>query len=461
MRSCRSTICRRPSDQEWFCDGIAEEILNALTPLKNLRVAAKASAFSLRGKSDDLKTIGEKLNVTTVLSGSVRRAGDRVRITVQLSEVATGFQLWSERYDRELRDIFDVQDEIAMAITDRLKVSLDDDPLDRLARLVERGTTDVEAYQRYLQGRAMLARRRGDVTKAIELFREAVVLDADYAMAWSGIADAYSMLVYYGLAPGAEVKPHAIAAATRAIELEPSSAAGHASLACAVLMFDQDLPRAEQEFERALQLNPRYVQGRCWYALFYLQWTRGAFDQGVMHARRALADDPLSAYPAMFLAGCLQVAGRLDEALATARLAVERDSESFAARWILGETLALAGRTDEAVAVYHEAAGMTDSPVALSGLAFAHAQAGRTADAARIHEELTARAGERYVPFVLLASTAAAAGRHDEAIALARHAWDHREPTFKLWARHFHELRTLRTDPRFDAILRELDAPRA
>ena len=186
------------------------------------------------------------------------------------------------------------------------------------------------------------------------------------------------------------------------------------------------------------------MQGRCWYALFYLQWTRGAFDQGVMHARRALADDPLSAYPAMILAGCLQVAGRLDEAIATARLAVERDSESFAARWVLGETLALAGRADEAVAAYHEAAGMTDSPVALSGLAFAHAQAGRTAEAARIHEELTARARERYVPFVLLASTAAAAGRHDEAIALARRAWDEREPTFMLWARHFHELRTLR-----------------
>ena len=153
-------------DQEWFCDGIAEEILNALTALKNLRVAARASAFSLRGRSDDLKAIGEKLNVTTVLGGSVRRAGDRVRITVQLSEVETGFQLWSERYDRELTDIFDVQDEIARAVADRLKVTLADGPLDRLARLVERGTTNVEAYQLYLQGRAELTRRGTGIRRA-------------------------------------------------------------------------------------------------------------------------------------------------------------------------------------------------------------------------------------------------------------------------------------------------------
>ena len=139
-------------DQDWFCDGIAEEILNALTPLKGLRVAARTSAFSFKGKGDDLRTIGEKLNVTTVLEGSVRRAGDRVRITVQLSDVANGFQLWSERYDRELKDIFDVQDEIAKAIAERLRVTLAGGKDDRL---VEQATTNIEAYQLYLKGRAL------------------------------------------------------------------------------------------------------------------------------------------------------------------------------------------------------------------------------------------------------------------------------------------------------------------
>ena len=163
-------------DQDWFCDGIAEEILNALTPLKGLRVAARTSAFSFKGKSDDLRTIGEKLNVTTVLEGSVRRAGDRVRITVQLSDVANGFQLWSERYDRELKDIFDVQDEIAKAIAERLRVTLaggEDD------RLVEKPTTNIEAYQLYLKGRALVDRRGASVPIGLSLLRTAVDLDPD------------------------------------------------------------------------------------------------------------------------------------------------------------------------------------------------------------------------------------------------------------------------------------------
>src|SRR5207247_3190051 len=173
-------------DQDWFCDGIAEEILNALTPLNGLRVAARMSAFSFKGKSDDLRTIGEKLNVTTVLAGSVRRAGDRLRITVQLSDVANGFQLWSERYDRELQDIFDVQDEIAKAIAERLRVTLAGDKHDRL---VEQGTANVEAYQFYLKGRALVDRRGASVPVGLDLLRKAVDLDPEYSLAWAGIAD--------------------------------------------------------------------------------------------------------------------------------------------------------------------------------------------------------------------------------------------------------------------------------
>ncbi len=151
-------------DQDWFCDGIAEEILNALAPLEGLRVAARTSAFSFKGKGDDLRTIGEKLNVTTVLEGSVRRAGDRVRITVQLSDAANGFQLWSERYDRELKDVFDVQDEIAKAIAERLKVTLTGGKDDRL---VEQATASIEAYQLYLKGHALLGRRGTSIPAAL------------------------------------------------------------------------------------------------------------------------------------------------------------------------------------------------------------------------------------------------------------------------------------------------------
>ena len=280
-------------DQDWFCDGIAEEILNALAPLKGLRVAARTSAFSFKGKSDDLRTIGEKLNVTTVLEGSVRRAGDRVRITVQLSDVQNGYQLWSERYDRELKDIFDVQDEIAKAIAERLRVTLAGAKDDRL---VEQATTNVEAYQLYLKGRALLGRRGVSIPLALDLFRKAVELDPGYSLAWAGIADAFTGLAITGSVRGSESKPQAMAAATRSIELDPGSAAGHTALACAALLYENNRTMARREFERALELSPSYALGRCWYALFYFQWACGEFEQGIAEARRALDSDPLSAY---------------------------------------------------------------------------------------------------------------------------------------------------------------------
>jgi TolB-like protein/Tfp pilus assembly protein PilF len=446
-------------DQEWFCDGIAEEILNALTPLQNLRVAARASAFSLRGRSDDLKTIGEKLKVTTVLGGSVRRAGDRVRITVQLSEVETGFQLWSERYDRDLTDIFDVQDEIARAVAGRLKVTLADGPLDRLARLVERGTTNVDAYQLYLQGRALLMRRGTGIHRAIQLFEQAVALDPKYSVAWAAIAEGHTVLATFGIVRGATSKPQAIDAAARAIELSPASAAGHAALAHAVLAFANDRSRAKLEFERALELNPHDVQARCWYALFYLQWVAGELEQGLEHARRALADDPLSAYATMIVAACLATAGRLDEGIEMGRQAMERDPESYVARWQLGVMLIEARQINEAIALLETSPAESANTLELVSLAFAYQQAGRTADAAVVHDRLRSNRGGRYVPNAFLALGAAAAGCQDDAIEYARAAWDDREPPFILFARRFPQWRPLHSDSRFQAILREMEEP--
>jgi non-specific serine/threonine protein kinase len=247
-------------DQDWFCDGIAEEILNALTPLPGLKVVARTSAFSFKGKNVDLWTIGEKLKVSTVLEGSVRRAGDRVRITVQLSNVQDGFQLWSERYDRELKDIFDVQDEIAKATAERLRVSLVGA---KGGRLVERATPNVEAYQLYLHGHALLGRRGASIPLALDLFRKAVELDPAYPSAWAGLADAFIGLAITGSVSGAQSRREAMAAAKRSIALDPESAAGHSALANATLLYENDRARAGEEFERALELNPRYALGRC------------------------------------------------------------------------------------------------------------------------------------------------------------------------------------------------------
>jgi len=444
-------------DQDWFCDGIAEEILNALTPLKGLRVAARTSASSFKGKSDDLRTIGEKLNVTTVLEGSVRRAGDRVRITARLSEVENGYQLWSERYDRELKDIFDVQDEIAKAIAERLKVTLAGA---KDVRLVGQATPNVEAYQLYLKGRALLGRRGASIPLALDLFRKAVELDPGYSLAWAGLADAFTGLAITGSVSSSESKRQAMAAATRSIELDPGSAAGHSALANATLLYENNRTRARQEFERALELSPSYALGRCWYACFYLQWARGEFEQGIAEARRALDIDPLSSYLSMILACCLCTAGRLEEAIETARQAVQQDPETFVARWILGVSLGTAGRFEEAVSTLEAAAGMSGRHSrALCSLAGVFAQWGKPLEASALHCELMDRASRGHISASYLALTAEAAGQREEALALARRAWDERDPPFILHARHFPEFRALRSDPRFAAILREMDSP--
>jgi len=439
-------------DQDWFCDGIAEEILNALTPLEGLRVAARTSAFSFKGKGDDLRTIGEKLNVTTVLEGSVRRAGDRVRITVQLSEVANGYQLWSERYDRELKDIFDVQDEIARAIAERLRVTLAAGKGDRL---VAQATTNVEAYQLYLRGRALVDRRGASVPAGLDLLRTAAELDPGYSLAWAGIADALTVLAYSGAVRGVESKTEAMAAAKRSIELDPSSAAGHTALACATLLFENNRAMAKREFEHVLNLHPGYSMARCWYASYYLSWTCGEYEPAITQARRALDSDPLSAYLTMSLGVCLFTAGRLHQAIDTCRRATQLDPDSFVSNWALGIALGLAGRFEEAIVTLEAAARMSQRhSLALTCLAGVLGQTGRQAEALAIHRELIDRASS----VTHLALTAEAAGQREEAMAFARRAWDDREPSFILWARHFPQYRSLHSDPRFAAILSEMDS---
>ena len=444
-------------DQGWFCDGIAEEILNALTPLPGLRVAARTSAFSFKGKGEDLRSIGEKLNVTTILEGSVRRAGDRLRITVQLSDAANGFQLWSERYDRELKDIFDVQDEIAKAIAERLRVTLGGGKADRL---VEQATTNIEAYQLYLEGRALIDRRGANVPAGLDLLRKAVELDPAYSLAWAGIADALTVLAYSGAQRGAETKAEAISAARRSIELNPRSAAGHIALAVAVLLYENNLPAARHWFERALELNPDFSLGRCWYGNYYWNWARGNFERGIAETRRALDGDPLSAYVTMTLGVTLFTAGRVDEAIDTCRRAIQLDPESFISRWALGVSLGLAGRFDEAVDTLEATATVSGRhPLSLTVLADVFGRRGMPDAALKLHRELLDRAAHRYVSPTHLALTAEAAGRHEEAIAFARRAWDDREPSFILWARQFPPYRALHSDPRFAVILREMESP--
>jgi len=412
---------------------------------------ARSSAFSFKGKHIDPRVVGEQLNVRTVLEGSVRRADNRLRITVQLVNAADGYHLWSERYDRDMKDIFAIQDEIAHSIAERLKVALERSGSESL---VKAATKNLEAYQLYLKGRALLYKRGLGVPRALECFKQAVALDPEYALAWAGLADSYTTLGYNGFAHPAATMPKGIEAARRAVDLDPSLAEAHNALAMACLMGTWDKVEGGREFVRALELNPRYIQARGWYALFYLQCAEELLEEGAAQAKIALESDPLSAYANSLFGFTCGMAGRYPEGVQACEHAVELDPDSFLARWCHHITLYFCGRFEEAVAVGEVAAAMSGRhPWVMGTLAAALADWGKPSDAEAIYTELTGRARRSYIPPAVLAMTAAAAGIQDEAMRHACQAFQIRDPMSQFFLSKLHPASArLLADPRFHEI---------
>jgi eukaryotic-like serine/threonine-protein kinase len=435
-------------ENEFFADGITEEIINALTKIDELRVAARTSAFSFKGKHVDLRIVGERLNVKTVLEGSVRKAGSRIRIMAQLVNVADGYHLWSERYDRELKDIFEVQDEIAGAIADRLKVALKGGQQPS----VKAGTSDLQAYQLYLKGRALLYRRGLDIRRATNCFEDAVALDPHYALAWAGLGDARNMLGLYGIERPEATMPRAKEAATRAVALDPTLAEAHGSLACITLLHDWDKAKAEAGFLRARELNPRYLQNLAWFALFYLVWTQGRFDEGIAIARQAAEYDPLSGYAQAMVAFAYAHSGRGKEAVQAASTAMQLE-ESFFTYWASQNAFHANRQFEEAVAVGETGLALSGRHAfAMSAQAMIFADWGKLSAAQALYAELVARAAQGYIPPSHLAIAASAAGETDKAVAHAREAFEIRDPML-VTAKYWPDFGRLREDPRFDNIL--------
>ena len=445
-------------DGEFFSDGLAEEILNALSQVDGLRVAARTSSFSFKGQAVAAGEIGAKLHVSTVLDGSVRRAGNRIRVTAQLVDAATGFQMWSERYDRELADVFDVQDEIARAIASKLKITISGGAA---GRIVKQSTTNVEAYELYLRGRALLLKRGRHVAEGTECLKRAVELDPGFAGAWSGLADTFTVRGYWGYATPGDTMPKALTAARRAVALDPELAEAHNALAEALLLWERDYAAAQASFERCLELNPNYTQGRCWYALFLLQCVQGRLQEGVAEARRAYDGDPLSAYTATICGFTLGVAGDSAQALTMARLGVERDPEALISHWVHGLTAHWHGQFEESVAAFTKAAQVSNrTPYTLSHLAMTYADWGKPDEARALHEELLAMRARVHVPCGTLAISAAASGDMDAAIDFAQQSCDEREPNLLILARVFPDYQRLRADSRFAAVLQRLALPK-
>jgi TolB-like protein/Flp pilus assembly protein TadD len=438
-------------ENEFFADGITEEIINALAQIEQLRVVARSSAFSFKGRHIDPRAVGHQLNVRRILEGSVRRADNRLRITAQLIDVENGYHLWSERYDREMKDVFEIQDEIAKSIAERLKITSagsEEGPL------VKAGTKNVEAYQLYAKGRALLYRRGGAILSAAQCFEQAVAIDSDYALAWAGLADSYTTLGYYGLARPDASMPKGMEAARRAVALDNSLAEAHTALAMASLMGVWDKAQAEREFQQAIKLNPTYIQTRDWYGLFYLQLAEGRLDEGADQAKLALVSDPLSAYAHAIYGMTCAVAGRKAEGIQVSRRAVELDPDSYIARIILQFVLHLDGKFEESVTVGESALAMSGRHSwSMATLAVCLADFGKRAEADAIYQEMLARAHRQYWSPAMLALTASSAGRQDEAIDHAREAYEIRDPHCEIFlSRHLDLPRRLYADPRFREI---------
>ncbi|MEA2761839.1 MAG: eukaryotic-like serine/threonine-protein kinase [Gemmatimonadaceae bacterium] len=397
-------------DNEYFSDGITEEILNALSRIPTLKVAARTSTFALKGKSLNITEIGQLLNVKTVLQGSVRRVGQRVRISAQLINARDGYHIWSERYDREIEDVFAIQDEIARTIVDRLKVKL---TAAQDQALGKRHTENVEAYELYLRGRHCWYRWniRGMLEKAIRHYQHALGKDPDYALAYHGLADAYSVPGLWGFQPPSSALPKALAAATRAVELAPDLAESRTSLGF-VQLLSLDWEAAESSFLHAIDLNPRYALAHSFHAwlLSIIERQREAAEAAALGVEL----DPLS--PATNgIAALVSYHGRqYDQAITECQRALERDRTSFLA--LLAMTLSYAAKGMYKDAINHAERGLALSPevnLLRALLAVVYAMAGEHQSAQKVLAELLERSQREYVGPTMIAWIYANMGQPD------------------------------------------------
>jgi serine/threonine protein kinase/tetratricopeptide (TPR) repeat protein len=420
-------------ENDYFADGITEEILNALAGTPSLRVAGRASSFAFKGSHPGLRAIGERLNVRTVLEGSVRRSGNRVRITAQLNDAADGCHLWSERYDREIGDVFALQDEIALAIASRLEATLH---AGRRATQAQRATGVIAAYEAYLKGRSQFYRRGTGISEGLASMKLALELDPRYALAWAGRADGFSLLGYYGILPPEAWAPAAREAAGRALELGPNLAETHNALAQVALLHDWDWQATERGFQRALELNPGYLQASAWYGLIYQGLVCGRWSEATATLIEASRREPLSAYAAACLAFCLGYGGRLEEGVRMAERACELDPSSFLSQWALQNMLYVAGQHARSVEVGERLLPVSGRhPWVLFNLVVALADSGDLAAARAVSDEMNARGQREYVSPFHRGVCALFVGDVETGSALVREAIRRRDPTIPLFVR--------------------------
>jgi serine/threonine-protein kinase len=442
-------------DNEYFGDGLAEEILNALTQIHGLRVIARTSAFRFRGEQD-LRKVSNALRVGSVLTGSVRRAGNRIRVSAQLIDPSDDSQLWSERYDRELRDVFDIQDEIAQAIVAQLKGKLGA-PSGR--PLVKRYSENLEAHSLYLKGNFHLYRlTAAEMDKGRAYLEQAVALEPGHARAWLALADYHIAGCFIGTAPPSAGWSRALEIARAAVAADGELAEAHAALAFVEGHKEHRWDEALARFGTALALNPSSARAHFWYGdtLFYV----GRAEEGLAELRRAVELDPLLALYEEVLSELYLFTGQQAKAEEHARHVLEIDSEYPWAMAVLGECCSLSGRHAEGVELLERACQrMGGGYLPMGFMTWAYVRDGRRGDAERFVSDLEAKRRERYVPAGTIAFAALALGDVERGFEYAEKAADERDPNLPYLMRSPY-FDALDGQPRYDDLFRRMNLRR-
>lgn len=445
------TNASNDASMEYLSDGITESIIDNLSQLPGLRVMARSTVFSYKGKEINPQEAGRELGVRAVLTGRVLQLNERLIIKTELVDVADGWQLWGEKYDRTHSDIFAVQEEIANEIAEALRLKLSGAQMKRLGK---RHTENSKAYQMYLKGRYFWNKRTEEgLKKSIEYFELAILSDADYALAHAGLADCYNVLGFYSALPPSEAFSKAKLAAIKALEIENTLAEAYASLAYALSHYDWEWAAAEQKYQRALELNPNYATAHQWYGWYFA--LLGRFPEGISEMKQAQERDPLSLVINSAMGWVFYLARDYDQAVGQYRKTLEMDPNFYLAHLWLGRAYEQKGEYAEAISELQKAKMLADTPETLSALGHVYAISSRRGDAIKILNELTELTRRRYVSPYFMATVYAGLDDKDQAFLWLERACEER--SFGLvYLKVDPILDVLRADSRFTELLRRI-----
>ncbi len=440
------------AENEYFCDGLAEELLNALAKIGELKVAARTASFSFRGKNAPMDEIGRALNVSTILEGSVRKSGNRVRITVQLINAADGYHVWSERYDRDMEDIFEIQDEITLAVVDALKLKL----LGETKQAVlKRHTENSEAYQHYLRGRFFFFKRTPEgFLKAIENFEKAIGLDPEYALAYSGLADSHVFLGFYETVSPAEAEANIRPHVTRALEIDATLAETNVSLALLRSFYEWEFQNSLKDYERAIELDPNYPMA------FHLRSAAivliGEFEASFEAEKHAIELDPFTPVFNASLGWWYYLARQNDKAIAQCNRTIEIAPNHFFAYWVLGLAYAVQRSYADGVVSLQKAVALNQFDQHIrADLGRLFGLMGEREEAIAILNEFQEVSKQQYISPVNLAKVHLGLANNEEAMEQLGKAVDERSVKLP-WFLLDPAVDVLRNDPRFIEIKRQV-----